>query len=430
MIKASSALKRVIAGVGANAYGQLANIAIQLLSLPIFLHYWSIEKYGVWLTITAIPAYLSMADAGMVTVAGNRMTMKIASGDVKGAQQVFQSAQAFVLCTGTLAFLLATAAILLWPTTSMSAEGIRGTLLILSTIVPLGFAMGLCEAAYKATMRYPQGATKVVHARIAEWAGAMTGLLINSTFLAVALGMLIARIIATLLIAKDSTTAQHNLRWGISSASTDEMRTMLKPSFSFMAFPISNAMSFQGITLIASYTLGPASVGIFNTYRTVARIAVQVTSIFSHALWPELSRLYGEGKNLVFWQVLKKSSLIGAATAIGLSLLTFFAAPWIINFWTNGKIPTQTTPIAALLAYAAIAGSSHVPRIALMATNLHARFAIANLVASAIGIVIAWWMGMTFSMNGIATSMIATELGICLICLWMASSRFHTTHNK
>ena len=44
-------VKRVIAGVGANTYDQLANIVMQLVSLPIYLSHWDVRTYGTWLVI-------------------------------------------------------------------------------------------------------------------------------------------------------------------------------------------------------------------------------------------------------------------------------------------------------------------------------------------------------------------------------------------
>ena len=88
--------RRIIAGMGANSFGMAISIGIQLVSLPLFLHYWNTSTYGVWLMLSAIPAYLSMADVGMVTAAGNKMTMAMGKEDLTEANRVFQSAQMFM----------------------------------------------------------------------------------------------------------------------------------------------------------------------------------------------------------------------------------------------------------------------------------------------------------------------------------------------
>jgi hypothetical protein len=66
--------RRILHGLGANAYGQLVVIIIQLAGVPILLHAWGTQLYGEWLILAAIPTYLSMADLGFSQSAGNDMT--------------------------------------------------------------------------------------------------------------------------------------------------------------------------------------------------------------------------------------------------------------------------------------------------------------------------------------------------------------------
>src|SRR5438128_6286169 len=87
----SNLKSRLFKSIGANAYGQLVSVGIQLISVPIFLHYWGVELYGEWLILSAIPAYLSLSDIGFASVAGNDMTMRMAKGDQHGALEVYQS---------------------------------------------------------------------------------------------------------------------------------------------------------------------------------------------------------------------------------------------------------------------------------------------------------------------------------------------------
>jgi len=69
---------RILKGIFASGFGQAVTILIQLTGLPIFLHFWGVEKYGEWLILSAIPAYLAMSDFGFACVAANDMTMWVA----------------------------------------------------------------------------------------------------------------------------------------------------------------------------------------------------------------------------------------------------------------------------------------------------------------------------------------------------------------
>ncbi|MGA2638051.1 hypothetical protein [Methylocella sp.] len=65
--------------------------------------------------LSALPAYLSMADVGMVTAAGNKMTMAIGRSDLAEGNRVYQSAQLFmtIMCCSLAAIL--TPAVLFLP---------------------------------------------------------------------------------------------------------------------------------------------------------------------------------------------------------------------------------------------------------------------------------------------------------------------------
>lgn len=89
--QATSVRRRIVYGRGANAFGQLVTIIVQLVGVPILLHAWGVQLYGEWLILFAIPAYLSMTDLGFTQCAANDMTARVARGDRAGALAVFQS---------------------------------------------------------------------------------------------------------------------------------------------------------------------------------------------------------------------------------------------------------------------------------------------------------------------------------------------------
>src|SRR5688500_18796791 len=59
-----SAAARLISGSVASWAQIIANIAAQIVLVPIYLNYWSVNTYGVWLAIQGIMSALSMLDMG------------------------------------------------------------------------------------------------------------------------------------------------------------------------------------------------------------------------------------------------------------------------------------------------------------------------------------------------------------------------------
>jgi hypothetical protein len=56
---------RIYLALAAGAFGQFVTIGSQVLLTPLYFLYWGAAKYGEWLLISTIPAYLAMADFGI-----------------------------------------------------------------------------------------------------------------------------------------------------------------------------------------------------------------------------------------------------------------------------------------------------------------------------------------------------------------------------
>ncbi|MDI1257862.1 hypothetical protein [Aquabacterium sp.] len=409
-------IRRIVAALGANAFGQATNIVIQLASLPLFLHQWNMSTYGTWLMLSAMPAYLSMADVGMVSTAGNRMTMAMGNGQVAQANAVFQSALVFMLVACSGFAVLSLPAVMWAPIPGLNTLDERMALAALVCGVLLALFGGLAEAIFKATGRYALGTTLGTLIRFFEWAGFVLGLLVWGSFTAVALGGLCARLLGVTAMGVLSRQNNQGLQWGTQHACLAEIRSMVKPAMSFMLFPLANAISFQGITLLVGQQFGPAMVALFNTYRTVARVAVQVTGTFGHALWAEFSRLFGQGGAPAVAKMYRRSAWLGLGISITLSMGLYVCGPLLLEVWTHGVVPFEPVLMALLLAYAAVCGSWHVPRVLLMATNQHIGLAQWSLFAASLAFVLSYFFGKVWGAAGIGLGMFLAEAVIAILC--------------
>lgn len=411
---------RIVAALGAGAFGQAVNVFIQLASLPLFLHQWDVATYGTWLMLSAMPAYLAMADVGMVSTAGNRMTMAMAQGQPAQANAVFHSALVFMLLVCGAFALVSLPVVALAPVPGLSTQDQRVALCALICGVLLTLLGGLADAVFRSTGRYALGTALGTLVRLAEWAGWMVGLLVWGSFSAVALCGLLVRAMGVLWMSCLSGRQSQGLSWQVQHASLAEVRAMARPALSFMLFPLANAVSFQGITLLVGQQFGAVVVALFNTYRTLARVAVQVTGTFGHALWSEFSGLFGQGGAAAVARLYRRASWLGVGLSMGISVLLFWLAPWLLRWWTHGAIAHEPVLMGLLLAYAAVCGSWHVPRVLLMATNQHIGLAQWTLLAAALAFGLAYGLGQFSGISGVAWGMLLAEALIALLCLLLA----------
>lgn len=406
--------------MGAGAFGQAVVIVIQIFSLPLFLKQWDTATYGTWLLLSAMPSYLAMTDLGMVATAGNRMTMALGHGDKVEANRLFHSAFMFVLAMTGGAVLLSVPVALFAPFDSLQSADQRMAICLLILGVLVAQFGGLSDAIFRATGRFAQAVMLGNVLRLLEWGGMMAGLYMAGTFTAVALGGLLVRVACTAVLVGVSAQGSHGLTWHWRHASMDEIKSLFKPALSFMVFPLSSALSLQGITLLVGHFFGPAVVAIFNSYRTIARVAVQATSILSNAVWGEFSFLFGKGGTQAVRPIYRRSLMLGAAGSVALSLILYFAAPLLLDVWSHGQIPFQAWPMLILLGYAAIAGTWHVPRVLLLSTNQHIGLAQWSLVGAVVAMGAAYLLQGPLGIEGVCLAMLASELLMAVVCLKLA----------
>jgi O-antigen/teichoic acid export membrane protein len=188
--------------------------------------------------------------------------------------------------------------------------------------------------------------------------------------------------------------------------------------------PVANGISFQGITLLVGHQFGPAALAVFNTYRTLGRIAVQLSTVVSHSLWAEMARLYGQGGAAAVSGIYKRANKLCAALVVGISLLLMVSAPAILEVWTRGAIAFEPVLLGLLLAYAAVTGVSHVPRVMLFATNQHLALAAWSLAVAVVGLYVVWALGGSWGLPGVGALLLLSEAVLAAVAFVLAWRAF------
>jgi O-antigen/teichoic acid export membrane protein len=413
MIKArmTGQRQRIVAGMGANASGQVLAALVQLVSLPLFLHYWSMPDYGRWLLLSAIPGYFSLADIGLGAVAMNRMTMLSAAGQHRKSNEIFQTTVLMTLLAWAVALLVAVP--IVWFSASGAGAGPdRLTLLLLIMLTLLNIGSTLFDAVFRASGQFASGVHLLNLGRLLEWLGGMAGLLLGRSMPAVAAGMLLARSAFSVLMVQYCSQRFPRFTWSTAAASRSELAALIVPGVSFLAFPLGNALSFQGMTILVGSMFGPVSLAVFNTYRTVSRLLVQMLAVFSRSLWPEVSRHFGSQEITALRRLYARGTRIAAyVCGIACVLLYFLGRP-LVELWTGGKVPYLDGLFAMFLATAFASCLWQVGMVMLQATNNHRRLAAMFVVGSALMLLLAAALPRSLGLGGPVAALGLFELAM------------------
>ena len=387
---------KLLSNLGANAYGQLITIAIQLVSVPLYLHYWGVELYGEWLILSAIPAYLTLSDIGLGSVAANDMTMRVAQGDKQGALEVYQSIWLFISGVSVAVGLTLTLLIYALPANAIlslihiNEKQTQQTLTILMLWVFVGLQGNILNAAFRSVGRYAYGTAMGNNVRLAEWLASLLVLLMGGGVQVTALANLATRLIGMTLLWLVLRKQVPWLYHGIKVASIQQVRTLFKPAVAFMAFPLGFAFSSQGMVLMIGMMLGSTAVVIFSTYRTLTRLLLQFITMLNHAVWPAVSEAYGAKQMNLVTQLHRQVSFLTFWIAlIGVTLLGIFGE-WFINIWTRHAFNQNSILFLFLLAATFLNVLWQPSLMILMATNQHQKTALAFLASTASGLMFSF----------------------------------------
>jgi len=269
---------KLLRNLGANAYGQLITVAIQLASVPLFLYFWGIDLYGEWLILSAIPAYLSLSDIGFASVAANDMTMRMAKKDKVGTLEVYQSIWIFicgisiVVGSGLTVLIISIPLNDIFSISNISIENTRNALVAMMLYVLIGLQIGVLSAAFRSVGRYAFGIMINNTVRLTEWLTSIVALTLGGSVFAIAMTMLAVRFIGLIIMWVILRRQEPWLNLGFQEASVQKIYDLFKPAVAFMVFPLGLAFSLQGAVLLIGAMLGPVAVVIFSTHRTLTLV--------------------------------------------------------------------------------------------------------------------------------------------------------------
>lgn len=414
----------LVKNFSANTFGYIVLTVSTLALVPLYLTHWGVHLYGEWLVVSALPTYfMATADAGLVPVAGNDMTIKLAQGRRDEVIATFQSSWLFT--SALSAFITAG---VIGAASIFSIRGLLGlsvmpdseaTAVFICLLVVLLFNIqqGIAQVSLRAIGRFAEGTVANNSIRLLEAAGIAVTLLLGGSPAGVAAVMVICRlgaIVVGLVLLKRYAPWLH---YGNALARWSEIRRLLVPSIAAFGVVMGNATMSDGVTLVLNHTVGPAGVALFVTTRTMTRFGIQMISQFSWSSWPEISRHYGGGNTDRLAAFLTHGTQLASIVAAGLAVVFIAGAPIIFAVWTAGRIEPDRGLVALLALGAGATTLRAFPATMLLATNRHVGFAGGYLLICLISVIICYPASLQFHLLGAGGVVAAGEIAVLVLSM-------------
>ncbi|GAB3891016.1 hypothetical protein GCM10028803_02400 [Larkinella knui] len=396
--------------------GQVGQILIQLVSVPLLIQYWGLTYYGEWLLLFTIPSYLSVSDAGLASALSNELLIGVSKKEyAKTARLLGNGITAIIGFSGIGAAVLALGLQLTDFTFWLKINHIDQseawlTLAFLMVYVMLALQQELLSTVPRAEGDNASGRIWITLTRLIEFGVVVAVVSQGGKAGTVALTYAVIRAI--------SWTAmfwryRHRYPW-VSHAKIGffplaEIRHLLSPSLAFFGFSLANSIVLQGSTLLIGAFMTPVQVVVYTTLRTLTNFIRQIINVLTSAIWPELTRalvahdfstaivLHRRVCQIAFW-----------AALFFLITLEITGGP-ILLVWTKGAVTPEQPLFTVLLLTALPYSLWNTSATTAISVNRHQAIAFAFVLSSLGALLAATWLIPRYGLAGMAIGLLVGD---------------------
>jgi len=431
---------RVLRAVGADMLGQVLNIGVRLVLVPLYLSAWGAEAYGEWLIMTAVAGWFSLGDLGGQLYFVNRLTAEWAEGN----HDIFQR----VLTTGVAVFVISSTTLLLCVVLVLSATPAldwlqlhavetsvaMAILFLMASRFLIALPLGLYLGIYRATGAQ---ATSVMFANLVlliQFVASVLALLVGAGMLVLAAIEVLPMLVVAIIVGIDlRKRLPANIRlFDLSIVDRSILRASISPSLHFLGIQLAMAFMIQGSVIAVAKALGPVEVAIFSSMRTVSNVVHRILGMLSHAIWPEVTRLERTGQRdkltFIFKLTLMLTLLVGMAY---LMLLQSFGND-LYDWWLNRQLRYEKAPMILMGCFVLMTALWTVGGNLLMATNCHEAFSRFQLPVNIVALLLCYAGAANYGLAGAVSGLLIGQsilmLGVVILILnrigWQRNSSY------
>jgi O-antigen/teichoic acid export membrane protein len=425
----SALIKNTIAG----SVGHVSNIAFRLVQVPFFLSCLGVEEYGRWLLIYSIPSLLLIANVGFGAASANNIAMEVAAG--KNGEAIKNYSTGLTLIAMVCGFVIVIAAIssYMFPWIHfLKTDASRGPELALAALLLTGSVLVTfpCDL-YVGCFRAARKAHVALHLSSGRSWLELTFVVIaarfSSSFSIIALAVLASSLVYLFVYAVWSRRVLSEVHFQWTAVDWKKLPALLRNGMGFQGMAIGNALMLQGNLIAVQSTLGPASVVMFGTARTLVGAVLQAMGMINNITWSEFSVLLGSGNLEKAARLHRITAAISVAIGVCGAIFMMFFGVWLYELWTGSRISIPfglmllfILPIPVTSVYIS-SGVIHT------ACNQHEGMAYRYLIGTLISVVACFFLSKIFGIYGAAASVVIVNLVLAKYVVYRALEIVHDT---
>lgn len=320
--------------------------AISFAMIPLSLNYLGTERFGLWMTISAMVGMLGIADLGVGSGLMNAVSTAYGRDDIQSIRKRIGSG---FLLLSTIALVIIAGFFIITPFVSwaqlLNVSGELATEEAAPTIavVVIFFALSIpAGVVFKVLMGLQMGFLAniwLMVGNIIGFAAVLTVIYFGATLPYLAAATVSAPVIVAVLAGIYFWGVRNPLyRPQMVGLKVKDMNSLAGISGLFFILQLSGLIAFQSDYLIISHYLGPESVALYAVAFKLFTLPSIISSFFLNALWPAYAEAKSRGDMRWVFKSFFTSLRYSAIVVLPFSLVLLVGGRWIIENWVGSSI--------------------------------------------------------------------------------------------
>lgn len=401
-------IRRAAATSASSLVARAANFASLLILVPLAVPYLGTERYGIWMTLVSLTAFLGVANLGI----GNALVTLIARGDaIAGDEEVSRYISTAVALFGGIAALLGLIGagvipLLPWdsifnaPSPAIADEGGRAAIAVFVVFL-VSMPVGLIS---QIRLGYQEG-------YVAAWFDAAASIVaIVGVAVAIALNLGLPSIVAAAVAAPLVTGAANwmllfrkrpTLLPAVRKIDGRHARTLLRSGGLYFALELAIIVGFSSDNFVAAQVLGPAAVTQYAVPSRLALAGIAILSAFSMPLWPAYADALARGDVPWALRVLRRSVIATTTAAVLGATLLVIAGGTIVDIWSRGRVHPHASLLVGLGLWIILGSAGSALSMFLNAAHVVRMQVVCASAMAVANILLSIWLARRIGVSGL-----------------------------
>ena len=331
-----------------------------LITVPLTVRYLGPERYGAWMSLSALMVFLRFSDLGL----GNGLVGAISQAEGREdhlyAQRAISSVLVYlciIACILLVAFPISARFIhwdyVLGLASLKDRSEIQAAILIFVALYAIGIPVNMVQQVQRSLQQGYVSNLWIAVGSLLSLAGVYIAAIHHAR-----IPWLVAIISGVPLIPTLANgfvlyfVQRTDLRPSLRNFDKKVAKELLHKGMLFFGLGIAGALAFDSQNIVIAHILGPAAVGVYAVVQRLFSMIPLIVGYITMPLWPAFGDALGRGERTWIARALRRGIAVNAAIAtVPAVLLTVFSGPILLH-WTHGAISAPKWLIAGFAVWA------------------------------------------------------------------------------